>query len=260
MRRCRWLPCALSLLVAPTLAGVAPAEERLYGGVYSNACSDSHALRVRLFGDTMSVEQAGQVVAAKPFKSSTRVPSGTPPPAFKLAYVGDVKGGDGLVFVLVHDAGGLFVRLDGGAKSLAALGPGVQGQKLRHCDPNRNALPGAPAPKWLAPSDLLRDPKFKKAYLQALGALAREPWLATLSGPAPEVRAVRAAGIDMQLAAACKPRDCGENNTVLLYDAARPAVYGKVYQAGRTTLVGDPPPPLAAELDRLWQQEWRGAK
>ena len=42
--------------------------------------------------------------------------------------------------------------------------------------------------------------------------------------------------------------------------AARPAVYGKVYQAGRTTLVGDPPPPLAAELDRLWQQEWRGAK
>ena len=136
----------------------------------------------------------------------------------------------------------------------------MQGQKLRHCDPNRNALPGAPAPKSLAPSDLLRDPNFKPAYLQALGALAREPWLATLSGPAPEVRVVRVAGADMQLAAACKPRDCGENNTVLLYDAARPAVYGKVYQAGRTTLIGNPPPPLAAELETLWKQEWRGAK
>ena len=78
--------------------------------------------------------------------------------------------------------------------------------------------------------------------------------------PAASPRVVRAAGIDMQLAAACKPRDCGENNTVLLYDAARPAVYGKVYQAGRTTLIGNPPPPLSAELDRLWQQEWRGAK
>ena len=64
----------------------------------------------------------------------------------------------------------------------------------------------------------------------------------------------------MQLAAICKPRDCGENNGVLLYDAAGGAVYGKVYQAGRTTLLGDPPPPLAAELDKLWRQEWRGGQ
>lgn len=64
----------------------------------------------------------------------------------------------------------------------------------------------------------------------------------------------------MQLAASCKPCDCGANNTVLLYDAASPADYGIVYQAGRITRFGNPPPPLAAELDKLWQQEWRAGK
>jgi len=251
---------ALGLLALPALAKVTPAEEGVFGGVYSNACSDIQGLRVRLFGDTMAVERGGKVLAAKPFKSSKTAPSGNAPPAFKIAYVGEVKGGDGLVFVLTHDASGLFVTLEGGPKSLAMLGPDLQGQKLRHCDPNRNALPGTVAAAPPSPPDLLRDPKFKNAYMKALGPLSREKWLAALSGPAPEVRSIRVAGREMQLAAVCKPHDCGDHNTVLLYDAAQPAVYGKVYQAGRSTLLGDPPPPLAAELDKLWRQEWRGGK
>lgn len=113
-------------------------------------------------------------MSARPFKSSKTAPSGSPPPAFRIAYVGEVKGGDGLVFVMTHDASGLFVTLEGGAQSLALLGPNVQGRKLRHCDPNRNALPGAPVARPMSPPDLLRDPKFKTAYLQALGPLARE--------------------------------------------------------------------------------------
>jgi Inhibitor of vertebrate lysozyme (Ivy) len=96
--------------------------------------------------------------------------------------------------------------------------------------------------------------------LKALGPLSREKWLATLSGPAPQVKTMRVAGAEMQLAAVCKPHDCAEHNTVLLYDAAVPVLYGKVYQAGRSTLLGNPPPAMAAELDRLWQQEWRGGK
>ena len=249
-------------LALPVLspAKVTPAEERLYGGVYSNACDNLGGLRVRLYGDVMTVEQSGKAVSAKPFKSSTSAPSGTAPPAFKIAYLGEVKGGDGLVFVLSHDASGLFVTLEGGAKSLASVGPGLQGQKLRHCDPNRNALPGASVARSISPPDLLREPKFKTAYLQALGPLSREKWLATLSGPAPEVRPLRVAGSEMQLAAVCKPHDCGENNAVLLYDAAAGAVYGKVYQAGRSTLLGNPATPVAAELDTLWQKEWRSGR
>jgi hypothetical protein len=262
LHRTRGLLLGLLVLGLPTLAPakVTRAEEGVYGGVYAADCNNINALRVRLYGDVMTVEQSGRSVSAKPFKSSKAVPSGTVPPAFKIAYVGEVKGGDGLVFVMTHDASGLFVTLEGGPNSLATLGPGVMGQKLRHCDPNRNALPGAPAPKWMAPSELLRDPKFKNAYLKTLGPLAREPWLATLSGPAPQLETLRVGGTEMQLAAVCKPHDCGENNSVLLYDAAQAAVYGKVYQAGRTTLLGNPDAPLAAELDKLWRQQWRSGK
>lgn len=56
----------------------------------------------------------------------------------------------------------------------------------------------------------------------------------------------------MQLASVCKPHDCADHNTVLRYDAIAGAVYAKVVQAGRSA--------LAAELDKLWQQEWRAGK
>jgi Inhibitor of vertebrate lysozyme (Ivy) len=262
LRRTRGLLLGLIVLGLPALAHakVTPAEEGVYGGVYAADCNNINALRVRLYGDVMTVERSGKAVSAKPFKSSKTAPSGAAPSAFKIAYVGEVKGGDGLVFVMTHDASGLFVTLQGGPKSLALLGPGAMGQKLRHCDPNRNALPGTLAPKWMAPSELLRDPKFKSTYLKALGPLSREPWLATLSGPAPQLETLRVGGIEMRLAAVCKPHDCGENNSVLLYDAAAVAVYGKVYQAGRTTLLGNPGAPLAAELDKHWRQQWRSGK
>ena len=246
-------------LCTPALlsAKMTPAEDQVYAGVYSNACSDRSQPMVRLYGDVMSVEQGGKVVTGKPFRASKTHLGATPPADFKVAYIGEVKGDDGLVFVLFHNANGLFVLLEGGAKSLATLGPGLQGQKLRHCDPNRNALPGAVVAQPIGPPDLLRDPKFKGPYLKALGPLSREHWLTSLSGPAPEVQKLQLAGNEYQLASACKPHDCAEHNTVLLYGAAQGVVYGKVYQAGRSTLIGNPPPPLAGEIDKLWAQQWR---
>ena len=250
----------IAALCAPTLlsAKLTPAEDKVYAGVYSNACADRSQPMVRLYGDVMSVERGGTVVSAKPFRADRNHLGANPPADFKTAYVGDVKGGDGLVFVLFHNAQGLFVQLEGGPKSLAPLGPGVVGSKLRHCDPNRNALPGAPVAQMLNPPDLLRDSKFKTPYMAALGPLAREPWLARLDGPAPEVKKLQLAGTEYQLASVCKAHDCAENNAVLLYGAAAGKVYGKVVQAGRSTLLGNPPPALAADLDRLWAKEWRG--
>jgi Inhibitor of vertebrate lysozyme (Ivy) len=254
----RTLAIAFALCL-PALSGaqLTAAENKVYAGVYSNACGDPGKPMVRLYDDVMSVGQAGKVVTAKPFKSSNAHLGATPPPAdFKTAFVGEVKGGDGLVFVLFHNPDGLFVVLEGGPKSLAQLGPGLQGQKLRHCDPNRNALPGAPAAVSARPTDLLRDPKFKTPYLKALGPLASEKWLTSLNGPAPEMKTVQAAGAAYQLASVCKPHDCAEHNTVLLYDATQGRVVGKVYQAGRSTLIGNPTPTLARELERLWTEEW----
>jgi hypothetical protein len=34
-------------------------------------------------------------------------------------------------------------------------------------------------------------------------------------------------------------------------------VYGKVVQKGKSTLIGSPPPAVAAELDKLWKSEFR---
>jgi hypothetical protein len=43
----------------------------------------------------------------------------------------------------------------------------------------------------------------------------------------------------------------------LLYSAERGVVYGALFRAGKLTLVGSPPPPVAAELPRLWKAQWR---
>jgi hypothetical protein len=43
----------------------------------------------------------------------------------------------------------------------------------------------------------------------------------------------------------------------LLYSVAQGVVYGKIVQQRRATLIGTPPPAVAAELDRLWIAEWR---
>jgi hypothetical protein len=112
----------------------------------------------------------------------------------------------------------------------------------------------------ISPPELLRDPKFKAPNPKALGPLAGEKWLSSLAGPAPEVKARNLAGTAMQLASVCKPHDCAGHNTVVLYDSARPAVHGKVYQAGRNTLLGNPAPAAAAEPDKLLRQEGRSGR
>jgi len=44
---------------------------------------------------------------------------------------------------------------------------------------------------------------------------------------------------------------------VLLYLGEKGILYGTIYEQGKTTLLGDPPPPIAAELAKLWRKEWR---
>jgi hypothetical protein len=104
---------------------------------------------------------------------------------------------------------------------------------------------------------LLYDPKAKATYYKALGPLSKEPWLAKLDGPSSENKPVKVAGADYVLVSTCKNHDCAENNVVLLYSGSQDVVYGKVYQRGKSTLIGSPPPAVAAELERLWKTEWR---
>ena len=248
---------ALAWLPLSACAAMDPALEQRYGGVYSNACQDPAAPRLKLFGDTMAVERDGRtVLSARHVKAA-----GAPPPAaaadYKAAFVGEVPGGDRLSFALFHNAHGLFAVPDGGPRSAAALGADLRGQRLRHCDPNRNRLPGDAPPAQRAPADYLRDPRFKAAYQAVLGPLAQERWIARLEGPAPPVKQVKVGGVDHDLLAVCKPHDCAEHAMVLLYAPPTGSVAGKVVQAGRSTLLGQPSSAVKAELEHAWKHEWR---
>jgi hypothetical protein len=108
----------------------------------------------------------------------------------------------------------------------------------------------------LSAAGLLYDPKAKAGYYKALGPLAKEPWLAKLDGPSSENKAVKVAGADFVKIATCKNHDCADNKVLLLW-AAPDVVYGKVYQRGKSTLIGSPPPAVATDLEKLWKQEWR---
>jgi len=44
------------------------------------------------------------------------------------------------------------------------------------------------------------------------------------------------------------------------YAVASNTVYGTVFQRGRSTLVGAPPAPIAAELERVWKATYRSGK
>jgi hypothetical protein len=125
-------------------------------------------------------------------------------------------------------------------------------------EPQRPAGDGTADPDR-AP-DLLKDAKFRRPYAQALGPLAKEPWLMALDGPAQPVEKVRVAGNEYQFVSVCKNhdgRDTSNGGSVCrgIADGLR-----KIFQRGRSTLVGAPPPPVAAELERLWKATYRSGK
>ena len=78
-----------------------------------------------------------------------------------------------------------------------------------------------------------------------------------MSGPGTELRKVKVNGQDFALAAVCKPHDCADHNTVLLWTPKPGVLHGLVFQKGRSTLIGSPPPAMAQDLQRLWAAEWR---
>ena len=119
-----------------------------------------------------------------------------------------------------------------------------------------SAVPGRAADRMVTTDDLLKDPKFKAAYATALGPKMKERWLATMTNSAP-VRTTSVAGGTYQVATPCKPHDCGDNNLLLLYSPSTGAVYGQLFEKGKTTLIGAPNPPMSAELAKMWKKEFR---
>ena len=68
---------------------------------------------------------------------------------------------------------------------------------------------------------------------------------------------MKVANADYVMLYTCKNHDCYDNNVVLLWSGVQNVVYGKVNQRGKSTLIGDPPPAVAAELEKLWKKQFR---
>ena len=235
---------------------------KLCGGTYLSDCGNAAAPRLRVVADALMVEQGTKRLTGRNVQAAYSYFGQSPPPDYQVALLSEVRGGSQLLFIVYRDKSGQYITLDGDTKVQAALGKPLLGRKYRTCGAVKKETgstpPSATQPEPTADAEaLLMDPKFKSAYYKALGPMVRENWLAKLDGPAPLNKKVKVGGTEYVLASACKNHDCADNNTVLLYSAAQGVVYGKIVQQRRATLIGTPPPAVAAELDRLWMAEWR---
>lgn len=272
--------CIAALAMSMCVVSAAEAQRldadtlRAYGGTYSTDCANAAAPKLRAVADMIAVERGNQRLAGLKPQAMGSYFGRSPPRDYLTTLVGDVRGHQ-LLMIVHEDRQGRYATIDGEPAVLKALGSLV-GPRYRRCGEPASAqaatAPRAqpqPAPSQSAraaqpttatatdPVSLLRDPKFRTPYYKALGARQGERWLARLDGPAPQPRNLRVAGTDYLLLAVCKPRDCGDNSTVLLYSAAQGVVYGQIHERGRNTLIGNPPPAVASELGRLWRAEWR---
>jgi len=281
MRAIRCLfAAAFVLLALPTPARALDTLDaytmKEYGGTWLSDCRNNASPRVTVFNNALVFIRGDKRVASTGNVMGTATYFGqNPPESYVYTLIGELENGQlQLIFMIDKDKTGNYITLLGDDKVMAQIGPDWKTLKFRPCDapakvakaeaaPAPAAKP-APAAVAEAPVDadipggpaMLEDPAFKKAYLKALGKLSKEEWLATLNGPSPAAQKVTVAGDEYVLIHACKSHDCAENNTTLLWSEAKKLVYGKVRMAGKSTLLGNPPPPVAKELGEFWRKQW----
>ncbi len=265
---CRGLSLGLALAAAgaPALSQGKLDGQMLkaFGGTYMVRCDDNASPKATIFADALVFLHGEKRIAGRNVQAAASYFGQSSPPGFRTALLSEAAGGQALTFLIHQDKSGDYLTVDGGPKVLASIGKPLAGSKFRRCDGGASRpVMAATAPQRsyalheLSAAGLLQDPKAKAAYYRALGPLVREPWLARLDGPSPQNKQLKVAGGEFILASACKNHDCANHNTVLLYSATQKTVYGKVYQRGRSSYIGAPPPAVVAELERLWASEWR---
>ena len=247
---------------------------KAFGGTYQVDCSNNASPKATVFADALVFLNGDKRIAGSKVQAAAAYYGSSPPPDYRTVLLSEVPGGQELLFAIHEDKSGYYLKLDGDQKTMAAIGKPLSGQKFRRCDGAAKPMQIAAAPAAQGKADpnktfkgyalhelsaagLLYDPKAKATYYKALGSLSKETWLAKLDGPSPQNKPVKVAGADYMLLSACKNHDCAENNVVLLYSGSQDVVYGKVYQRGKSTLIGAPPPALVPELERIWKTEWR---
>jgi hypothetical protein len=199
---------------------------QVYGGVLAPDCSNYMLPQLKYLGDSLVVQDGGKAV---------------------LTGRSEIARGETLVFVFYRNASGLFAAVEGGPKVMAALPAAGNSAKI---------FKGY-ALTELSAAGLLYNARAKEIYYKALGPLVNEPWLAKLDGPSSEGQAMKVADADYVMLYTCKNHDCYDHNVVLLWSGIQNVVYGKINQKGKSTLIGNPPPAVAAELEKIWKKQFR---
>lgn len=257
---------------------------KAYGGTYQVDCSNTTSPKATVFADALVFLNGDKRVAGSKPEAQASYHGNSPPPEYRLMLASEAPGGQ-LLFEIGQDKAGHYLKLYGEPKVEAAIGKPLIQQKFRRCDGTAKPMQtvaaapvgaqAAPAPSQgqgsgnsakifkgyalseLSASGLLYNPQAKATYHKALGPLVKESWLAKLDGPSSEFRPVKVAGADYMLGYTCKNRDCYDNTIVLLWSGVQNVVYGKVVQKNKSTLIGSPPPAVAAELEKLWKTTFR---
>jgi hypothetical protein len=252
---------------------LAPDVIARFGGDYSTECGNPSAPRLQVRTDTLTVESRGQRLSGYTPDSAYSYFGNNPAPGFAVALLSQARGAGSaeLTFLVSRDRGGAYIEVDGPPALRSLLGPAAR-RKFRHCEaatagasvpmpvPGAMPTPQPPQRPPLPPGDpagLTASAQFKRSWRSALGSLGREAWLADMNGPAIPPRWVEAAGDRYVLNAFCKPHDCYDNSAAQLYEPRSRQFYAFVHRGRQDGFVGNPPAPVARELQRLWNQEWR---
>ncbi len=259
-----WVAATSSLFLAAHTAWAQAHSKsdvvRKYGGIYATYCSSPNAPRLRVLRDALVVEHGDKRVVGRKVQVVLSYPTPRPPAAFKLTLASEVRSGSVLGFMVFEDKIGISIRLQADAALQAPLGKALLNATYRRCSSasapraDTNTVQNEPMSDA---EKILLNPVFKAHYLRVLGPLAREAWLAKLNGPRPPARRVRIAGMEYLLLSVCKPHDCNNFNAALLYAEDHDRLFGRVYQQGRVSYLGEPQPDIVDALNTFWTHQWQ---
>jgi hypothetical protein len=157
--------CAVAALVlavasaAPARAGgkLDDATAQAFGGTYAVDCKKPSGVRLHVAADTLAVEAGGKRVESHDVQRAVTYAGTSQPADYLGTLLGDVPGGEPLVFQAYRDARGLYIVVDADVGLQAKFGKTTLAAKFHSCEAQaqRGAAPPPakpPAPARGAPS------------------------------------------------------------------------------------------------------------
>ena len=235
---------------------------RLFGGTYLADCRNPASASLSVLESSLVFVSGKKKVMGANVMSAASYYGDNTPPDYRTALLCELEGGAQMLFVVHQDAQGYFLTLDGDEVVKSKIGAAAWSLRYRKCDaapaaPGKVVVAEAPAEEGPGAASMLDDPAFKAAYLRSLGKFGKVEWLTTLAGPGPPVAKQTVDGVEYTVVQACKDHDCADNNTTIFWDPAKKKVYGKIMSAGKSSLIGNPPPAVSKEIGAAWFKEWR---